>query len=117
MIEIDKTSITTTLKNLKGYQTRALTGLQLVSEAAALAMQTYAQTNAKWTDRTGNARQRLQGSSYWNGRALVTAVQHHVDYGVWLELAHGRKYAILEEALASEADELLKQYKKIVGDS
>lgn len=77
-------------------------------------METYAKTNARWTDRTSNARQRLQGSIRWEGDALIAAIRHNVDYGIWLELCNEKKYAILEEAMLSKAKELLESYRNLV---
>jgi hypothetical protein len=63
-------------------------------------MESWSKANAPWTDRTGAARQRLKGNAYWENANIVTAaIMHQVDYGIWLELAHQRKYAILEKAL------------------
>jgi len=58
----------------------------------------YMKTTARWTDRTGAARVSLHalanhtpGSNTWE---IVLA--HGVRYGFWLEVAHGRKYEILQ---------------------
>ena len=116
-ITVDANSVKTTLKNLDKYNERVREALRIVSHSASKEMEAYAKANAKWVDRTGNARQKLTGDAYWkNTKALETVIMHQMDYGVWLELAMGKKYAILEEALNSKAPELIKQYKRIVGD-
>ena len=38
-----------------------------------------------------------------------------VDYGIWLELAHEKRFAILEEAIEQNKDELIEAYKRLVG--
>lgn len=116
-VSIDGGSISTSLKNLRAAEKKLLSALEIVSKSASKQMEAYAKKNAKWTDRTGNARQSLSGDSYWaDPKTLETVISHHVDYGVWLELAHGRKYAILEEALQSAVPELIQSYKTLVGD-
>ena len=84
-------------------------GLQMLMATAASQMEAWAKQNAPWTDRTGAARQRLHGEAYWeDSRVVVAAVMHQVDYGIWLELAHQRKYAILEKTINEHRDEVEK---------
>lgn len=84
-------------------------GLQMLMATAASQMEAWAKQNAPWTDRTGAARQRLHGEAYWeDSRVVVAAIMHQVDYGIWLELAHQRKYAILEKTINEHRDEVEK---------
>lgn len=116
-VKLDGNSIRTTLKGMDTIQAKLFDALQIVSKSAAKQMEAYAKKNAKWTDRTGNARQKLTGDAYWlNSKTLETVIMHQMDYGVWLELAMGRKYAILEESMKQVAPDLIKAYKKLVGD-
>ena len=74
--------------------------LELDSKNIAATMEQYAKNNARWTDRTGHARQFIRSNVEWqNTNKLLISISHHVDYGIWLELANEGKYAILEEAL------------------
>ena len=67
---------------------------------------TTQKNNRRWTDRTTNARRGLRGRAYWqDSQNIVTAVMHSVNYGVWLELAHNKKYAILEESVRANIEE------------
>lgn len=102
------------LAKLTEKQSKTRASLQILADTAAKAMERYAKNNARWTDRTGNARQRLQGSTRWEGSALIAAISHNVDYGMWLELCNGKKYAILEEALNSQAQNLLNSYQRFL---
>ena len=95
-------------------QQKTRSSLQIIADSAAKAMESYAKTNAKWTDRTGAARQRLKGSTRWDETALIAAISHNVDYGIWLELCNEKKYAILEEALNSQAQNLLDAYQRFL---
>lgn len=114
---INSSSITTTLAGLEQVQNKLFDALLLLSKSAAKQMEAYAKQNARWTDRTGNARQKLIGDAEWiNSKTLEVVLAHQMDYGVWLELAHQKKYAILDEALKAKAPELINAYKKLVGD-
>ena len=104
----------TVLKKLNSMQQKTRSSLQIIADSAAKAMESYAKTNAKWTDRTGAARQRLKGSTRWDETALIAAISHNVDYGIWLELCNEKKYAILEEALNSQAQNLLDAYQRFL---
>ena len=102
------------LSRLESMQQRTRSSLQIIADSAVRAMESYAKTNARWTDRTGNARQRLKGVTRWEPDALIAAITHNVDYGVWLELCNEKKYAILEEALNSQAQNLLNSYQRFL---
>lgn len=89
--------------------------LRIITDTAAKKMANWAKENAIWTDRTANARQRMSGKGYWeDNHTLVCAVMHNVDYGIWLELAHAKKFAILEQAIESQKNDLIKQYCKLI---
>ena len=50
-------------KGLNQLENKSNTAIRAFCDTGALKMQSYAQQNAKWTDRTGAARQRLQGGT------------------------------------------------------
>lgn len=104
----------TVLNKLNSMQQKTRASLQIIADSAAKSMEKYAKANARWTDRTGNARQRLKGSTRWDETALIAAISHNVDYGMWLELCNEKKYAILEEALNSQAQNLLDAYQRFL---
>ena len=79
--------------------TRADAAVRVFAEQGAQKLQSHAKNNARWTDRTGAARQRLNAyvSAMANGYRITLA--HGVEYGIWLELAHGKRYAIIPETI------------------
>ena len=81
---------------------RLAPGMLMVSQTMALKIQEWAQENRAWTDRTGNARQTLNARAYLEGsHHVVISLAHGVEYGIWLELANNRKYAILNTMINS----------------
>lgn len=52
-------------------------------------------TNALWTDRTSNARNGLHTGVEVGNDEIRLFLSHGMDYGVFLELAHGGNYAIV----------------------
>lgn len=67
--------------------------------ASADKLQAYAKDNAKWTDRTGAARQRLNTKVEKVSNGYQIALAHGVDYGIYLEMAHEKRFAIIEDSL------------------
>lgn len=86
-------------KGLLQFETKAESAFRMYAENSALSLQNNARTNARWTDRTGHARQRLTGDvlTVVNGYKLRLA--HGVDYGIWLELAHEKRFSIIPETI------------------
>jgi hypothetical protein len=88
------------------------------AEFIAQKMQDDARINASWEDRTGNARTGLFGavdSGSHNESGQVTVISsrvvkiylaHTMDYGVYLELSHGEKYAIIWQTIERHLPEL-----------
>lgn len=113
--KIDDRSIAELNVNIKKFDEKMRAGLLLITKQVAVKMQDWARTNAKWTDQTGNARKGLKASAEWeNYIELVVKMSHSVDYGTWLELAHERKYSILEPAIDKYKDEFIREWEKII---
>lgn len=113
---IDTDSAKKIIKELENIESRLRISLRIVSDAAAKKMANWAKENQPWTPRTGDAQKFLSGDAYWQDKnILVTAVMHNVDYGIWLELAHEKKYAVLENAIETQRENLIRQYVKLIG--
>lgn len=84
------------LNDLFQYQQSVLAALKAVAEYFAPVFESYAKQNARWTDRTGNARQGLYGLvEDLANDAVAIYLSHSMDYGKWLELRWNGRYAIL----------------------
>lgn len=73
--------------------------LRMYAETGAQKLRTYAQQHRRWTDRTGHARQRLTAYVTKVESGYKITLAHGVDYGLWLELAHEKKYGIIPETI------------------
>ena len=86
-------------QNVKAYGDEVLAAVQAVAEFVAVRMQNEARVNARWTDRSGNARSGLFSTVTSEAAVAVVTIYlshgHTVDYGKFLELAHGQRYAIV----------------------
>lgn len=87
--------------------------VRVYAEVAAKDLEGYIKANRPWTDRTGQARQRMTGyvQKVSNGYRIVIA--HGVDYGLWLELANEKKYAILEPTIRLKGPDIVKGMKDL----
>lgn len=73
------------------------TGTMMAEEAQDFAAELveYAQQNAPWQDRTGEARAGLSSEVEIENEVLNISLFHTVSYGLWLEIRWGGKYAII----------------------
>ncbi len=79
----------------QGVIDRKTAGMYALLEDWAGTLEGYAKENAPWTDRTANARQGLNGGVDAYDNHFVLYLAHGVEYGIWLEIAHGGNYAII----------------------
>jgi hypothetical protein len=85
------------------------------AETASAKLQGEAQQNRPWTDRTGQARQRLRGYVSTPEEWIVRInLAHGVDYGEYLEYGNERKYAIIEPTLRQNERSVVEGWQKAV---
>ena len=101
------------------YGDRVLRAVAAVAQYVATEMQNEAKRNASWTDRTGNARTGLFGTSEADFAAhVVTIYLSHsavLDYGVFLELANGGRYAVIMRTMEAKYPELMSMLRETLG--
>lgn len=100
--------------NFSAVENKIRTAIGLYAGTAAEKMEGEAKEKAPWTDRTTNSRNSIQGNFGWQGDKAVIALSGNVDYFVFLELAHGKKYSILVPTIHANVKEVLNGYKKLV---
>lgn len=87
------------LSGLSKFEDKSDAAIAAYAQTSALKLQNYAKVHRRWTDRTGHARQRLTGRSYKVSKGYELSLAHGVDYGVWLELAHEKRFAIIDPTI------------------
>lgn len=84
------------LNRLTLYQQRVVWAVKQVALYWAAVFEEYARSNAPWTDRTGNARQSLHAYvEELAGDTVRLYLSHGVFYGIFLEVKHAGRYAII----------------------
>ena len=67
-------------------QSRMKSALGIYANSSATKLQNHARQNKPWTNRTYDARNRLNATWEWkNDNVLSIALSHGVDYGIYLE--------------------------------
>ena len=99
------------------YGDRVLTAVAAVAQYVATQMQNQAKADAPWTDRTGNARTGIFGTSEADfGARVVTIYLSHgatIDYGLWLELANSGRYGVIMRTMESHYEPLMQMLREI----
>lgn len=90
------------------FNSKARAAIDIYGKTAADKLEGKAKANRPWTDRTSRARQGLTGSSEMSAKDLKIVLAHTVDYGIWLELAHEKKYAIVEPTVRLDSNEIFQ---------
>lgn len=102
------------VKGLAEREIKARAALGLYADTLAKKMEAYAKNNRPWVDRTGRAKQSLNSSWKWKGDVARVELAHGVDYGVYLEFAHERKYAILKPTIDIISPQAIRGLNKIL---
>ena len=101
---------------LDRYGDRVLTTVAAIAQYTATQMQNDAKANAPWTDRTGNARTGLFGTSEADfAEHVVTIYLSHgvtIDYGVFLELKASARHAVIMKTMQSHYEPLMQMLRE-----
>ena len=107
---------------IERYGDRVLQTVAAIAQYVATEMQNDAKANASWTDRTGNARTGLFGTSEADfAEKVVTIYLSHgatIDYGIWLELMGGDggmgggKYAVIMRTMQNHYEPLMQMLRE-----
>lgn len=100
--------------NFKEVKKKTRAAIGLYADTASKKMEGEAKINALWTDRTGNARNSIQGDFGWQSNKAVITLSGNMDYSVYLELANEKRFAILKPTIDRNAPEILKGYQRLV---
>ena len=88
--------------------------IMMYGVSKARELEDYMKENRKWTDRTNLARQSLSGKCEKTETGLKITLSHGVDYGLWLELAHEKKYAIIQPTIKLKGSEVVTQFEGLL---
>lgn len=82
-------------------------------KTSAQKLRTLAVKNRPWTDHTAHARQRLHGECERYDTGIRIILAHGVEYGVYLEFAHEKRYAVIYPILQREAGNVMQGLRNL----
>lgn len=96
-------------KNIERLRNRCDAAVKMYATTKAAQLEAYMKLRRPWTDRTGAAKARLSGRVAENpGRHTIEIIlAHGVNYGVWLELAHEKNFAIIGPTINLKSQEVI----------
>ena len=102
------------LNGIAAVDKRAQAAVEMYAKHQAKNLESYAKRNAPWTDRTGMARKSLNATTEKRSNGIRITLAHGVDYGLWLELAHEKRFAIVKPTIELRGNEVLKGYADLL---
>lgn len=106
---------TSMLDKLQAAAPRLGPAAMAIASTSASDLRAYMQGHRPWTDRTGRAKAMLNAvASRPDENTIRVTLVHGVSYGIWLELAHEQKYAIIKPTMQAKSSEYFQQYKNLL---
>lgn len=95
-------------KNLGVASEKIGAAVLMYSATKAKAIEADMKVNRPWTDRTGMAKMTLNAKvSQPDPTTVRITLAHGVDYGLWLELANEKNYAIIAPTVRKEGPNIV----------
>jgi hypothetical protein len=108
--------VDTLSKGLANFAFKSANGMAEIANDFADDLVAYAQRNAPWNDRTNDAREGLQSAVTLYNDSLEIDLYHTVEYGIWLEVRWGGKYAIIIPTIETMGPKLFDGMNNLFGE-
>ena len=104
-------------QNLDEFQGRLKYAVQMYASTKANELEALMKVNRKWTDRTGMAKARLNASiSEPDENTIRITLAHGVEYGIWLELANEKNFAIIAPTLSQQGPRVIEGLNDLMNE-
>ena len=104
-------------QNLDEFQDRLKYAVQMYASTKANELEALMKANRKWTDRTGMAKARLNASvSEPDENTIRITLAHGVEYGIWLELANEKNFAIIAPTLSQQGPRVIEGLNDLMNE-
>ena len=100
-------------KNLRSTEAKFQRNMDVMVGAFAGRLEAKAAKDRPWTDRTNDARNSITGTWKRTDIGWLVVLAIGVEYGVFLELAHGGKYRVIRPTV----DAMRQEFRKIPKDA
>ena len=95
------------LKRIKELDRRFDIAIMMYANTQSAKLEGYMKANRPWVDRTGEAKRRLSANAEQTEEGVQIVLSHGISYGVWLELAHEKRYAIIAPTIRIKSKEVM----------
>lgn len=95
-------------------EARKKAAIQLYLGVESAKLEAEAKQNKPWENRTSNALNSIKGISAVEGNKAKVGLSGGMEYSQHLELAHGKKYAVLEPTVKANTERILRNLKLFV---
>ncbi|AEL97936.1 hypothetical protein CL65_gp028 [Mycobacterium phage Patience] len=101
-------------RNIKNFDRNVKSAVRATVDRRAAITQADLRNGARWTDRTGAARSGLMAIPVSLSNAEEIFMAYSVTYGIWLEVAHDRKYAIITPMMRIAGEALMNDLQYLL---
>lgn len=101
-------------QNSEKFHEKIDTAVSMYMQTKSIEYESYMKTHRPWTDRTGMAKATLFGD-YSKPKEHLHRITlgHGVEYGIYLELAHDKNYAIVGPTIQIKGNEVVSDLKDL----
>lgn len=111
-LDYDKSTLK---KNLDEMSVKLGAVVLMYASTKASELQGKMKLNRPWTDRTGMAKALLTAKVSQPSKQVVRiTLAHGVEYGIWLELAHEKNYAIVAPTVREEGPRIVQDMDNLM---
>lgn len=111
-MRVNVSKVASGLSNLKE---KIVIASEMYASTKASEIEAYAKSNRKWTDRSGLAKANIRAEvSKPQSNYIRITLSHGVDYGIWLELAKEKRYAIIKPTIEKFGPEVYDGLKSLL---
>jgi len=102
------------IRNLDAWFERTEAALHALGEHYGAKMEAEAKQEARWQDRTGDARRGMFGSVEQREAAMLVRLAHSEQHGVYLEMAMQGRFSIIEPTVKRNAPNLIRDAERVI---
>lgn len=101
-------------QELEKMKKKADAAIEAYLATNTIRLQNYMRTHYKWTPKSGRAHQSMTAAYKKKDHEYIISLSYGVDYGVYLELAHEKKYAITKPTVDAKGPEIIKGFEGLL---
>lgn len=109
-------TIDTLSRGIANFTFKTMNEIGEIASDLADELVNYARDNAPWDDRTGDARAGLEAETSLENGEVNVDLYHTVEYGIWLEVRWGGRYAIIIPTIEALGPRLLEKMDRMIGE-